>query len=111
MPKFSVRVPHALERGEVIHRLEQFEQILRAKFKDSVSELEQKWEGEDLAFRFKSFGMAITGKMKIGDNDVAVDGDLPFSAMMFKGKIESAIREQLERLMTIGIIKKDKEKE
>jgi hypothetical protein len=108
MPKFSVRVPHALERAEAIHRLEQFEQILRAKFKDSVSDLEQKWEGDDLVFRFKSFGMAISGKMKISDREIAVDGDLPFSAMIFKGKIESAIREQLDRLMTVGIIKKDK---
>jgi hypothetical protein len=108
MPKFSVTVPHALPREEVVHRLEQFADILRAKFKDSVSELEQKWDGEDVAFGFKSFGMRIAGKIKIHDKDVTVDGDLPFSAMMFKGKIESAIREQLDRLMTVGIIKKDK---
>jgi len=109
MPKFSVSVPHTLPRDEVVSRLEQFETILRQKFKDSVSELEQKWEGEDVAFRFKSFGMTIAGKTKILENQLAVEGDLPFSAMMFKGKIESAIREQLDRLMTQGIIKKEKE--
>jgi hypothetical protein len=107
MPKLSVTVPHNLPREEVVTRLEQFEQILRQKFKDSVSDLEQKWEGEDVAFRFKSFGMAISGKIKIHDKDLTVDCDLPFTAMMFKGKIESAIREQLDRLMTQGIIKKD----
>ena len=109
MPKFSVKVPHALAREDVVDRLTRFVEILREKFKDSVSELDQKWEGEDVAFRFKSFGMAITGKIKIEENQLVVDGDLPFSAMMFKGNIESAIREQLERLMTVGIIKKDKQ--
>jgi hypothetical protein len=108
MPKFAVKVPHALPREEVVDRLTRFAEILREKFKDSVSELEQKWDGEDVAFRFKSFGMAITGRIKIEENQLVVDGDLPFSAMMFKGKIESAIREQLDRLMTAGIVKKDK---
>ena len=107
MPKFSVTVPHNLPHEEVVSRLEQFEHILRQKFKDAVSDLEQKWEGDDVAFRFKSFGMTIAGKIKIHDKDLTVDGDLPFSAMMFKGKIESAIREQLDRLMTQGIMKKD----
>jgi hypothetical protein len=109
MPKFSVKVPHALAHEDVVERLTRFADILREKFKDSVSELEQKWDGEDVAFRFKSFGMAIAGKIKIEENQLVVDGDLPFSAMMFKGKIESAIREQLDRLMTVGIIKKEKE--
>ena len=107
MPKFSVTVPHNLPHEEVVSRLEQFEHILRQKFKDSVSDLEQKWEGDDVVFRFKSFGMAIAGKIRILDKQLAVEGDLPFTAMMFKGKIESAVREQLDRLMTQGIVKKD----
>lgn len=107
MPKFSVTVPHSLPREEVVERLTRFADILREKFKDSVSDLEQKWDGEDVVFGFKSFGMTIAGRIKIEENQLDVNGDLPFSAMMFKGKIESAIREQLDRLMKVGIIKKD----
>jgi hypothetical protein len=107
MPKFSVTVPHALSPQEATERLDRFADILREKFKDSVSELEQSWEGNALAFRFKTFGIPLSGKVSVGDKQLTVDGDLPFTAMMFKGKIESSIREQLERLMTSGITKKE----
>ena len=107
MPKFNVTVPHALSREEVVDRLNRFADVLREKFKDSVADLEQKWEGDVLAFHFKTFGIQLAGKIKVAEKDVVVDGDLPFTAMIFKGKIESAIREQLERLMTSGIRKKE----
>ena len=106
MPKFNVTVPHALSQQEATERLNRFADILREKFKDSVGDLEQNWEGNALAFRFKTFGIPISGKISVGDKDLVVNGDLPFTAMMFKGKIESSIREQLERLMTSGIGKK-----
>jgi hypothetical protein len=106
MPKFSVTVPHTLSQPEATERLNRFADILREKFKDSVGDLEQHWDGNSLAFRFKTFGIAIAGKIAVGEKDLVVDGDLPFTAVMFKGKIESSIREQLERLMTSGIGKK-----
>jgi Putative polyhydroxyalkanoic acid system protein (PHA_gran_rgn) len=106
MPKFNVTVPHALPQAEAAERLNRFADILREKFKDSVSDLDQSWEGNVLAFHFKTFGFPLSGKIAVGEKALVVDGDLPFTAMMFKGKIESSIREQLERLMTSGIGKK-----
>ena|SRR3989304_4464098 len=106
MPKFSVTVPHTLSRQEATERLNRFVDVLREKFKDSVGDLQQNWEGDTLAFRFKTFGIPLAGKITVGEKSLAVDGDLPFTAIMFKGKIESSIREQLERLMTSGIGKK-----
>jgi len=103
MPKFSVTVPHTLSQQEATERLNRFVDVLREKFKGSVGDLQQNWEGDTLAFRFKTFGIPISGKIRVGEKSLAVDGDLPFTAMMFKGKIESSIREQLERLMTSGI--------
>ena len=52
-----------------------------------------------LAFGFKTFGIKITGDITALDNKLDVNGEIPFSAMMFKGKIESEVREQLGRLM------------
>lgn len=103
MPKFNVTVPHTLSKEEATDRLNRFADVLREKFKDSVSNLEQKWEGDTLVFGFKTFGVPLQGRINVGDDALKVDGDLPFTAMMFKGKIESSIREQLERLMTSGI--------
>lgn len=107
MPKFSVTVPHTLSPQEATERLNRFADILREKFKDSVSDLQQQWDGNTLNFGFRTYGIQLKGKILVGERDLTVDGDLPFTAMMFKGKIESSIREQLERLMTVGILKKE----
>jgi Putative polyhydroxyalkanoic acid system protein (PHA_gran_rgn) len=99
MPKFNVTVPHSLSAEEATGRLEHFVEVLREKFQDQVSELEQSWEAGTLNFRFKTYGIPLSGKINVTDSALVMDGDLPFTAMMFSGKIESAIREQLERLV------------
>jgi putative polyhydroxyalkanoate system protein len=98
MPQFNVTVPHTLTQEVARERLERFVDVLRQKFQDSVNDLEQNWEGDTLRFQFKTFGIPLKGGITIEPNQLNVKGDLPFSAMMFRGKIESAIREQLERL-------------
>ncbi|MEX0614009.1 MAG: polyhydroxyalkanoic acid system family protein [Pirellulales bacterium] len=99
MPKFGVRVPHKLTPQEVRARLERFVEVLQQKFENQVSDLEQSWEGDTLRFRFKTYGIPLEGGIAVTEEDLNMSGDLPFSAMMFRGKIESAIREQLERLV------------
>lgn len=50
-------------------------------------------------FAFKTMGFKISGAVTINDNDVKVDADLPFAAMLFKGRIESEVRETMERAL------------
>lgn len=99
MPKFGVRVPHTLTKDEARSRLERFIDMLTAKKGNQLSDLQQSWEGDTLKFHFKTYGIAIDGGITVGDNDLDLAGDLPFAAMMFKGKIETEIREQLEKLV------------
>ena len=99
MPKFKLEIPHTLSAEEAKSRLERFIESLQAKFQDKVSDLEQNWDGDTLAFAFKSFGFKIGGAIAALENKLDVTGDIPFTAMMFKGKIETEIREQLGRLM------------
>jgi putative polyhydroxyalkanoate system protein len=99
MPKFGVRVPHTLTKDEARSRLERFIEMLEAKFADKVSDLRQSWEGDTLRFHFKTYGIPLDGGITVENNELNLAGDLPFAAMMFKGKIESEIREQLERLV------------
>jgi putative polyhydroxyalkanoate system protein len=99
MPKFGVTVPHELEREEARSRLERFVDMLQRNFGDQVKDLEQSWEGDTLKFKFKTYGIQLDGGITVGDKDLSVAGELPFAAMMFRGKIESGIREQLEKLV------------
>jgi hypothetical protein len=99
MPKFGFQVPHELTQQEARSRLERFAEMLEEKFKGQVSDLEQSWEDDTLRFRFKTYGIQINGGIAVTDKALDFAGELPFAAMMFKGKIESEFREQLERLV------------
>jgi putative polyhydroxyalkanoate system protein len=100
MPKFGVSVPHTLTKDEARSRLERFAEMLESRFANQVSDLQQTWEGDTLKFHFKSYGIPLDGGITVEDHALTLAGDLPFTAMMFKGKIESAIREQLERMVS-----------
>jgi len=99
MPKFGVKVDHNLTRDEARSRLEHFIDMLQRNFGDQVKDLEQNWDGDTLKFKFKTYGIQLDGGITVDDDNLNVAGDLPFAAMMFRGKIESAIREQLERIV------------
>jgi hypothetical protein len=88
-----------LSADEAKSRLERFVESLQAKFQDKVSDLTQAWNGNTLSFGFKTFGFKVAGAIASLDKKLDVSGDIPLTAMMFKGKIESEIREQLSRLM------------
>jgi hypothetical protein len=99
MPKFHVTVPHPLSQQDAIQKLNGFIDLLRSRYQDQVSGLEQSWDNNVLSFGFKTYGIQVNGKITVNDHQLDLDGDLPFAAMMFKGKIESSIRDELTRLM------------
>jgi putative polyhydroxyalkanoate system protein len=99
MPKFGVRVPHTLTKDEARSRLERFVEMIEQKYAGKVSDLQQSWEGDTLKFHFKSYGFAFDGGITVADHELNLAGDMPFAAMMFKGKIESDFRESLEKVV------------
>ena len=99
MPKFSLEVPHTFTAEEAKSRLERFVDSLQSQYGDKVSDLQQSWDGNKLSFGFKTFGIKIAGAIEALEQKLHVTGEIPFSAMMFKGKIESEVKEKLQRLM------------
>lgn len=99
MPKFNIEVPHMLTQQEAKSRLAKFTDTLQQKFQNQVSDLQQSWNSDTLHFQFKTFGIQLAGDITVGETSLGVAVDLPFTAMMFKGKIESTIRDELQRLM------------
>ncbi len=99
MPNLRVQVPHSLARPEARQRLERFLELLQESYGNQVSDLDQAWEDNTLRFRFKSYGFRLAGSIAVTDDELDVQSDLPFAAIVFRHKIESAIRQQLTRLM------------
>lgn len=99
MPKISVSVPHQLGQQVAADRLKSFVARLKEKHQDQVSDLQEQWTENALKFGFKTFGFQFQGTGNVSDSDAKIDVDIPFAAMMFKGKIESEMRETLTRVL------------
>jgi putative polyhydroxyalkanoate system protein len=99
MPKFGATVPHKLTKDEARSRLERLAEAIGKKYEGKVSDLSQSWDGDTLNFSAKTFGIQLKGAITVADHELKLDGELPFAAMMFKGKIESDFKEQLERIV------------
>jgi hypothetical protein len=99
MPQFTVTVPHQMTQSEATERVQALVDRIVQSQGGQVEVFEQTWSDNELRFGFKTFGVRLTGTMTVGPQDVRVVGDLPFAAMLFKGKIESGIEQQLQKML------------
>lgn len=100
MPKLSMAVPHSLGQAEASERLKGLLARIKERHQDSVSNLQEEWLEDGLRFSFTTFGFKIAGLGTVGPSDVNLDIDLPFAALMFKGKIEQEMRDTLTRVLS-----------
>ena len=99
MPKMSVSVPHGLTKEEAVEKLKQFVPKIKERYQGQVSNLEENWADNVLNFGFTTFGFPIKGALTVEPGEVKLDGEIPFAAMMFKGKIEQEFKESLAKLL------------
>lgn len=99
MPSFGVKVPHPLDQDSAIERLRAFIDEMHREHKDRVQNVEQRWEENHLVFSFSTSGVAISGRIIVETQLARVEGQLPFAAVFFRGKIEQEIRDRLQKLL------------
>jgi hypothetical protein len=99
MPSLKLNFTHQLGQEEAVVRLKTLLTKVKDKYQDQVSNLRESWTDNTLNFGFKTYGFDINGNILVGPNDVQLDGQIPFAAMIFKGKIESALRDQLAKTL------------
>lgn len=97
MPKITVRVPHTLDPTAAF-----------AKVQGALEKTVTDFQGHDLSlagsdtradFTFKSMAFTIKGTAAATAEEVVVEVDLPFAAMMFKDKAERAITKNVKRAL------------
>jgi hypothetical protein len=99
MPALKMSLPHQLGRQTAQERLQTRLEKLLERYGNQVSNLRQSWADNVLNFGFTTYGFAVQGNVTVDDNEVRVDSQIPFAAMMFKGKIEQALREQITKVL------------
>ncbi len=97
MPSFSTEVPHHMGKSAAKARLESFLSTIEKKYKGQIGQLQGDWLDDVLKFSFSTFGIKIDGRLTVEEDKIVLDGELPFSAMMFKGKISQGIKDAIEK--------------
>jgi putative polyhydroxyalkanoate system protein len=100
MPGFSVEVPHTLGQAVAVERLNGLLDRIAEKYQDQIKDVENQWTGNQLTFGFKTYGFHIRGTLDVLPEQVKIEGQLPLAAMMFKGRIESSIRDEIVKLLS-----------
>jgi hypothetical protein len=99
MAKLNMKFPHQLSQDEALKRTHRLLDQMKNQFADQVSNLSEKWEQNTCKFSFSVKGFSVSGTLTAKPFEVELSGDLPWAAALFKGKIESTIRERAETLL------------
>lgn len=99
MPSLSIQVPHQLGQAEAQVKLQNLFNENQDAVNQKVSDLEQSWRGHILDYAFKSMGMKISGTLDVQPDSVQIVAQLPLAAIMFKGMIETQLRDGLTKVL------------
>src|ERR1700692_1151530 len=99
MPSLIVSVPHRLRQDEALNRIKRKLEQVKQQYGDMISDLREEWAGNTGTFSFSAMGFSISGTLNVKASEVELNGNLPSTAIIFKGMIESAIRERLSTLL------------
>ena len=99
MPRLTMDTPHSLGQEEAARRLKAKFNVVRENFGGQVSDLHEQWNDHTLSFGFKTMGMKVAGEVAVHEDRVTLDTKLPLAAAMFKGMIETKVRDELGDLL------------
>ena len=99
MPALKLSFPHQLGQAEAVARLHGLLARVKEKYQDQVSDLKETWNDNTLSFSFSTYGFQVSGDVIVQESEVVLDGQIPFAAMMFKGRIENGIRDQMAKVL------------
>ncbi len=101
MPNMIKTYPHSLGKDEAARRLRErisSEKISKANL---VSVSKEVWNDPyNLDYSMTLFNYRVDGTLEITDDQVVVNLNLPFVAMMVKGMIENQMDQQMEIMLT-----------
>jgi hypothetical protein len=93
-----VNVTHGTTRAEAKKKLRRLLSNLAEKHADVVSNVEERWEQDQLQFGFRARGIAAKGTVDVTDDEVIVEGRLPLLVRPFESRIKSAIEREAKSL-------------
>ncbi len=100
MAKLDIEIPHQLPRQEALDRIQGMLRKLQEEQKDTVRNVSEKWEGNEGEFSFSAKGFDLSGKIRVEENSVNINGELPFALSFFKSQISRVIQDKAGALLS-----------
>lgn len=100
MSSLNINIPHQLPKEEAVARVKKLLGQLKKDHGDQISEVTEEWDGEKANFSFNIKGFDLSGIINVDDNEVTIDGKLPFALSLFKGQISSLITKKATQVLS-----------
>jgi hypothetical protein len=99
LPKLDIIISHHLTQDETIKRISNLLNEMKMQYSDKISNWYEEWEGDMGKVHFSAMGLSVSGTLMVNKSQVEICGSLPFAAMFLKGKIKTAIEDQMKTLL------------
>lgn len=99
MASIEMSIPHKLSQQEARRRIQELLPKMKSDYADQIKDLQEEWNDNTGRFSFSIMGFAVSGTLTVNESTVDLDGNLPFAAAFFKGKIKSVIQEKAEQIL------------
>ena len=99
MPDLNISVPYQIPQDEALRRIQRYIAQLKTQYAGTVSDLQESWNGPVGTLSGSASGLSVSGTISVNPSMVVVDIALPFAAAFFKSRIETALRDQLTRIL------------
>jgi len=85
---------------EAYNRIDSFLDGLANEYSDMISNQSREWNDskDKMNFSFDVKGFSINGNIQLKENGLTLEGEVPFPANLFEGKIRSTIESKLDDL-------------
>ena len=94
-----VKVKHTHSKEVALEKAKKFLTKLKEENGARVSNLKETWNGDTGQYSCTFNGMKFAAKIIVKDDEVIVDGKVPFFALPLSGMIENAIRDNMMKAL------------
>lgn len=100
MPDLTATIPHQLTRAEAKRRIQEQVGVVRQQYGAVLTNLQETWTGDAMAFSLSAMGQSISGSLTVDDQAVHLTVALPWLLRMLAETVKPSIEQQGRRLLT-----------
>ena len=100
MPNIEMSIPHQIGQEEALNRIKTLLGNVQTRFAGQVKDVQEEWHDNEGSFSFSVMNTPVSGKLRVNNGDVALDGKLPLAASLFQGKIKEVIMEEARKVLS-----------